>query len=170
MLLICNTLRPLNHVASGHLGRTSLDVSCHVCRVYLFACVQLYWFYSSFLIVFFPILKKQFAPRIVCVLQMSISSRHLVIIKSIICLYREQDVSRWSCVHPSVWTWCWSLSDRTQYIVPIEARCWNYISWSHTCPRLRTTCHFLFLPLHWSLLSAGACQYRWCFWVYPCFT
>ena len=73
------------------------------------------------------------------------------------------DASKWSCVQPSVWTWCWSLSDRTQCIVPIEARRWNYISRSHTCPRLRATCHFLFLSLHWSLLSAGACRYWGCF-------
>ena len=80
---------------------------------------------------------------------------------------KSGDAPKWSCVHPSVWTWCWSLSDWTQCIVPIEARSWNYISRSHTCPRLRATCHFLFLSLHWSLLSARTCRYWGCFWMYP---
>ena len=70
-----------------------------------FACVQLYGFHSSFLIVFSPyteddprsqhlVAVPQFAPRIVRVLQMSILSRHLVMMKSIICPCRER-----GCVH-----------------------------------------------------------------------
>ena len=66
-----------------------------------FVCVQLYGFHGSFLIVFFLILKMtldlniwwsvpQLAPRIVRVPQMSILSRHLVMMKSIICPCRER--------------------------------------------------------------------------------
>ena len=34
--LICNTLGPfwqLDHLVSGQFGQTSLDISCHICRV-----------------------------------------------------------------------------------------------------------------------------------------
>ena len=107
-----------------------LHQTLRVAGVSQFACVQLYGFHSSFLIAFFLILKMtldlniwwsvpQFDPRIVRVLQISILSRHLVMMKSIICPCRERGCVQ--VVHPSVWKWCWSLSDRTQCIVPIEA-------------------------------------------------
>ena len=70
--------------------------------------------------------------------------------------------SRWSYVNPFIWTWCWSLSDRTECIVPIEARRWNHISRFHNCPRLRATCHFIFLSLHWSLWSLSTLLYMSC--------
>ena len=63
-----------------------------------FACVQLYGFHSSFLIVCFPMTfdlniwwsVPQFAPRIVRLLQMSILSRYLVMMKYIMCPCRER--------------------------------------------------------------------------------
>ena len=65
------------------------------------ACVQLDGFHSSIPIMFLRILKialdlniwcsvTQFSPRILRVLQMSILSRHLVMMKSIICPCRER--------------------------------------------------------------------------------
>ena len=82
-----------------------------VAGVSQFSCVQLYGFHNTFLIVFFLILMitldlniwwsiPQFSPRIVRVIQTSILSRHLVIMKYIICPCGDR--SRRSWVHPSV--------------------------------------------------------------------
>ena len=82
-----------------------LHQALRVAGVSQFVCVHLYEFHSSFLIVFCLILKitldlniwwsiPQFSIRIVCVLQMSILSRHPMMMTSIICPCRER-----GCVH-----------------------------------------------------------------------
>ena len=108
----------------------------------------------------------QFAPRIVLVLQMSILSRYLVMMKSIICPCRKR-----GCVQVVLCaSFCLNMvlvtirsnsvhSANRSSPLELHSRC-------HICPWLWATCHFLFLSLHWSILSAGACRYWGCFWVY----
>ena len=78
-----------------------LQQTLRVAGVSQFACVLLYGFHSSFLIVFLLILKMtldlniwwsvpQVAPRIIRLLQMSILSRYLVVMKYSICPCRER--------------------------------------------------------------------------------
>ena len=124
-----------------------------------FACVQLYMFHSFFLIVFFPYTEDD--PQ----------SQHLVVRPTVCSTHCSSCTTNVHLIPASGYDevyhmpmsragmrpgglvcillfehGVWSLSDRTQCIMPIEARCWNYISLSHTCPRLRATCHYSFHP------------------------
>ena len=146
----------------------------HVAIVSQVACVQLDGFHGSFLIVFFPLLKitldfrtwwsvPQFAPRIVLVLQMSILSRHLLMMKSIIFPCRERGCIQVVLCASFCLNMVLSLSDRTQCIVPIEARRWNYISRSPYLPKAEGHLSFFsFYPFIEVSLSAGACRYLYC--------
>ena len=122
-------------------------------------CVHLDGFHSSFLIVFFLTLKialdlniwlsvPRFAPHIVCVLQMSILSRHLLMMKYIICPCCER-----GCVHVVLCvSFCLSMVLVT--IISNSVHSVNRSSLSelhsrsHTCTRMRATYQFLFLSLH----------------------
>ena len=110
---------------------------------------------------------QQLAPRMARVLWMSTLSRHLVMMNVChICQCLHPGASRWSCVHPSAWTWCSSLSVRTQSTEPVEARHWSCISQFHVCPWPRATCHILSLSSHWSLLLVVAYLYKGCHWAH----
>ena len=108
-----------------------LHQTFRVAGVSQFACVQLYGFHSSFLIVSSTEGDPRsqhlvVSPTVCCthfgVLQMSILSRHLVMMKSIICTYWEREcvqvvLGAYFCLNMVLY--------RTQYILPIEARRWN---------------------------------------------
>ena len=109
----------------------------------------------------------QYAPRIVRVPQMSILSRHLVMMKSIICPCRER-----GCIQVVL---CASFR-LNMVLVTIRSNSVHSVNrispleLHFPIPYLsKAEGHLSFsLPiLFCSLLSAGACRYRGCFWVYP---
>ena len=125
-----------------------------------FACVMLYGFHSSFLIVCFPYTEDY--PRsqhmvvspTVCSMHCSCATNvHLIPEsgddeESIVCPCRERGYVQVVLCASFCLNMVLATIRSNSVHSAIDARCWNYISRSHICQILRATCHFLFLSLH----------------------